>query len=198
MRFFGLMGACCLLAGCGAPQGGGSYGISQSGDLVTIPAKPNWDIQRKVDRMTDKPVTTVLNTSKTAKITSKPGFAASILTLNCTPSGGPQVGFYWGFPVGRNGASVVQYRFDALPAQKPKGEFLNMETLLLLGPEGSTFLHQLGQSTSLLVEISSVTGVATAEFDTSGAEGPLAELATCLQGPVAEGSPQARKPAQKQ
>jgi hypothetical protein len=184
MRSLGIVALCAVLSGCGAPAGGGSYGINQAGMLVTIPPKPNWDISRKVDRLTDKPVTTILNTSKTAKITNKPGFAASILGLSCG-SDGPSASFYFGFPVGSNRIAVASYRFDSLPAQNPKIDFLNMEMFSINGADARVFFQQLAGSTNLFIQVSSVTGQATAEFDTSGSEAPLAELATCLQAAVA-------------
>jgi hypothetical protein len=99
----------------------------------------------------------------------------------------PMVSFFWGFPVGKNDIATVSYRFDALPTQKPKVDFPSTETFVLDTTGSQAFLHQVGRSSSLTVETTSVVGQATAEFDTSGADAPLAELAGCVRSSPSHG-----------
>lgn len=137
----------------------------------------NWQVQHKVSRLTDETSISIGNVGKNVDITGAPGpEMIAVLGLGCI-DGSPSVFLDWGWPVGENGAASVAYRFDTTPARQPEVLFLNTEIFALNGANHvRAFLDQLPKSRNLYVQVSSRTGTASAEFDVSGAEGPLAEL----------------------
>jgi hypothetical protein len=179
------------LAGCG---GNGRMGISQNGLPVEIPPEKNWKVERKPDRLTDRVSLSATNASTKARVAGNTGFAAAILNLSCGHKG-PMALLYWGFPVGRNGVAIMEYRFDSQPAQRPHANFFNTETVVIeQADDMRTFLEQARLSSALYMQVSSVTGQSSADFNTTESDKVVDMLLTeCPLPAAAAAIPKKRK-----
>lgn len=154
------------LSGCVSSSPGPAAGGFQPSPVA---ARSDWQWKADPDKITGEVSPSISVATSQVQITGATGFHAASAAVDCINKV-PSIMIVWDFPVGSQGSSAVAYRFDGRPGHEiGDAQFYNLQSQIIANPsEVKAFLDEAQSANSLLVRVSSVVGIAEAQFATRG------------------------------